>query len=64
MYNQELESILKELPQVDVPFGGPVPNANAYICVSGGLIQIYPNIGGWLGLPIDLARADVAPWAD
>lgn len=64
MYKQELEMIISELPQKDVPYAGPVPAANAYVCISGGLVQIYPLTGGWLGMKIDDARADAAPWSD
>jgi len=64
MYNQELEEILETLPQEDLHLGGPFPNTNAYVCVSGGLVQIYLKDGGWLGMAINDVRADVAPWAD
>ena len=64
MYYQEREQILTELPQQDVPFGGPLPQANAYICVSEGLLQVYPIVGGWLGLKLNDVRADAAPWSD
>ena len=64
MYNDDLESVLAVLPQSDVPFAGPLPSPNAYICVEHGLLQIYPCVGGWLGAKLVDLRADAAPWAD
>ena len=44
------------------PYKHPRPNAVVFFNRRRNIIEIWPDDGGWLAVPVEHLQGDIAPW--